>query len=218
MQNDVITYYISTFCRDEKRIDFHDSSNLHKVILTHTVESFPDIICTPTPSSLLYAGRDVQSVEVKRLDCTMSPPKLIEENYFLTEHYLNDMCPINLENNKHLVVTTHADNDKEGFSICAHDPDKKIMAWSVTETLAEKPLSPQGLTTDGKGQLYLCDWNNECIQMFSLGGEYKGILLRHGEQGLENPWAVRWCTSKSLLIVLHKTRDKEADLLSFVKV
>ena len=147
----------------------------------------------------------------------MSPPKLIGERYFLAEQNLNDMCPVHLENDKHLVITTHAHINEEGFSICAHDPDKKKREWCVVENLAEGPLSPQGLTIDGKGQLYICDPNNGCIQMFSSGGEYKGVLLRQGEQGLGTPWSVRWCNSKSLLIVLHKTKEEE-DLLSFVKV
>ena len=168
------------------------------------------------PSSLLYANRSEQSQEIKRLDCTVSPPKLIKEKQFQVEDNLNDMCPVYLENNKHLVVTTHDQIYKEGFLICAHDPGKKIREWSVTETLFE-PLSPQGLATDGKGQLYVCDWNNACIQMFSSGGDYQGVLLRQGEQGLKKPWSVRWCTTKSLLVVLHG-KDEMVDLLSFVKV
>ena len=146
----------------------------------------------------------------------MSPPKLIEERYFLAEQHLNDMCPVHLENNKDLVVTTHAQINEEEFFICAHDPDRKTKEWSVIETLVQMPLCPQGLTTDGKGQLYICDPNNACIQMFSSGGEYRGVLLRQGEQGLGTPWSVRWCNSKSLLVVLHKTSER--DLLSFVKV
>ena len=147
----------------------------------------------------------------------MSPPKLIAEEHFLAEQNLNDMCLVHLENDKHLVVTTHAPMiEEERFCICAHEPDKKVRKWSVTETPTEKPMDPQGLTTDGRDQLYICDPNNECIQVFSSGGEYTGVLLRQGEQGLGTPLSVRWCNSKSLLVVLH--RIEEEDLLSFVKV
>ena len=186
------------------------------MILTHTVESPPYILCAFTPSTLLYASRSVGQSEVRRLDTSVSPPKLIKKNRFLVEKNLNDMCPVHLEN-RNLVVTTHAEVDEEGFSICAHDPDEKRRKWSVTESLAEEPLSPQGLTTDGKGQLYVCDYNSTCIQIFSTGGTYKGVLLRQGQQGLGIPRSVRWCSSKSLLVVLHRT-DEEGDLLSFVKV
>ena len=126
------------------------------------------------------------------------------------------MCPVYLEN-RQLVVTTHDQVDEEGFSISAHDPDEKRRKWSVTEAPTEKPLSPQGLTTDGKGQLYVCDFYNRCIQIFSTNGKYKGVLLRRGEQGLGTPWSVRWCSSKSLLAVLHTTAE-DGDLLSFVKL
>ena len=127
------------------------------------------------------------------------------------------MCPVNLENNKQMIITTHAQVNESEWAICGYDLDTNTKRWCVTQATTEHPMSPQGLTADGNGQLCVCDYNNNCIQIFSTDGKYKGILLKRGEQDLEQPWSVRCCNSKSLLVVLHR-KDKTENLFSFIKV
>ena len=65
-------------------------------------------------------------------------------------------------------------------------------------------IRPKGVTTDGQGHVFVTDENNKCIQIFSAGGKYVGVLLKEGQQGLGEPRRVRWNDATSSLVVAHK--------------
>ena len=56
----------------------------------------------------------------------------------------------------------------------------------------ENEMEAWGVTADGCGHLYVSDWANECIQMFTIDGDYLGPVLKKGEQGLGTPGRILW--------------------------
>ena len=63
-------------------------------------------------------------------------------------------------------------------------------------------ICAHGVASNGCGCIFVCDWNNECIHMFSVkDGRYMGVVIKEGEQGLRKPREIRWCETTSLLVV-----------------
>ena len=57
----------------------------------------------------------------------------------------------------------------------------------------EYDMRPVGVTTDGRGHLYVADWKNDCVHKFSVSdGLYMGCLLK-GSEIAGNPENIRWC-------------------------
>ena len=52
--------------------------------------------------------------------------------------------------------------------------------------------------------LFVCDFNNNAIQMFSVSdGQYLGLLIREGEKNLGKPARISYCEIKYSLVVAH---------------
>ncbi len=71
----------------------------------------------------------------------------------------------------------------------------------------ESSMFPMSVTADGQGHLFVTDGENHCIKKFSVDGEYLGILLNEGEQGLGEPYCLKWNDATSFLVVAHKKYD-----------
>ena len=67
-----------------------------------------------------------------------------------------------------------------GISAC--DSVTGNTRWEVRGRLPgmQKCMTVGGIATDGQGHLFVCDTANQCIQIFSLYGDYLGVLLRSG--------------------------------------
>ena len=64
----------------------------------------------------------------------------------------------------------------------------------------EHALYALGVTTDGRGHLFVADDNNKSIHMFSTSeGQYLGRLIK-GVETLGNPARVQWSTETSSLL------------------
>ena len=89
--------------------------------------------------------------------------------------------------------------------ICAWHLFTGKIRWQVKGRLAgmRNWMTTRGIDTDGRGHLFVCDTANQCIQLFSLNGDYLGVLLRSGEQYLGTPFGIRWCCMTGSAIVLH---------------
>ena len=88
-------------------------------------------------------------------------------------------------------------------------------AWRKQKQM-DKKMEPHGVTTDGHGHLFVCDWNNGCIHLFHITkSKYLGPVMREGEQGLGVPYRVEWCEATSSLVVAYTKND--VYLNSFVK-
>ena len=69
-----------------------------------------------------------------------------------------------------------------------------------------KDMDAWGVTTDMRGHLFICDHENDCVQMFSTDGKYMGALLKK-QLGFGKPREILWCESSSCFVVAHETRD-----------
>ena len=62
----------------------------------------------------------------------------------------------------------------------------------------------RGIAADGHGRLFVCDFNNYVIQMFSVSdGQYLGCLIKEGEQSLGKPARISCCKMMPSLVVAH---------------
>ena len=124
--------------------------------------------------------------------------KLKDKNFTLTKEYIADI--------------TLAQDGGEEFLISAHWASGIFsfktrtgqLEWSVTGKLPgmKKDLYASSITSDGHGNLFVCDRGNSCMQMFSVSdGQYLGCLFREGDHGLGRPVCTGWCKEISSLIV-----------------
>ena len=159
-------------------------------------------MCTCDSSTLLYEDTFKNPSVVRWLDCSTSPPKLCtDSNPIHTEQYfLRDICFAEGEE-KVLLITSSYTNRMD-----VYDSSTGKLEWSVKGQLnenEEKEIHPNGVATDGRDHLFVCDSNNKCIQMFSTDGKYMGVLIKQGQQALGEPHRIHWCKSTSSLVVAH---------------
>ena len=102
--------------------------------------------------------------------------------------------------------------------ITAYNMQTNTLEWMVRGKPGgmTNDLDAWGITTDGCGHLFVCDWANACVQMFNVDGDYLGPVLKEGEQSLGTPGRIRWCKSLSSFVLAHK--KKECWEISLVKV
>ena len=202
------------------KIEFREIDSLNKVASSYYVRQCrPGRICTSSLSSslssssassisssssknmLLFVDHKKHPREAKWLDCGKSPPEPAEDagSIHVQHAIVWDLCCT--ENAKQrLLITTG------GFDgINAHNTGTDKLEWSVKGELSgvEDEITAEGVTSDGRGHLFVSDENNKCVHVFSTSGDHVGIVLREGEQGLGRPRLIHWCESSSNLIVAH---------------
>ena len=64
-------------------------------------------------------------------------------------------------------------------------------------------MNPSGITTDGRGHLFICDTANECIQIFDTDGTYLCPVDCNGKLKLGPPERIDWSETESALVVTH---------------
>ena len=109
-----------------------------------------------------------------------------------------------------LLVTTDGANPLETQRLSVYEKDEDRARWSSTGELPYMPreMHPASFTTDGQSRLFICDTNNRCVQAFNLTGDYHGVALREGRQGIGEPALASWCSALDALIVLHKKEER----------
>ena len=102
---------------------------------------------------------------------------------------------------KDLLVTTHSYG-----GIHAYIVGTDHLEWRVSNTVGgHQPgsMNAVGITTDGRGQLFVCDTNNSCIQMFSTDGTFLGTVLKSGEERFGIPRKIGWCNKRKSAVIAH---------------
>lgn len=184
------------------KIEFHDIKKLNDVLITYYARRCrPMRICVSSSSSLLYIDHKKHPHEATWLDCNRSPPELKADANVthVQQDIVWDMCCVQ-DRNKHLLLTTG------GFDgVNAYNTDTDQVEWCKKGTLTgmEEQMMAEGVTTDGRGHVFISDESNRCIHMLSNKGSYLGVLLKEGEQGLGRPRLVHWCSETSSLVVAH---------------
>ena len=194
------------------KIEFREIGSLDKVVLSYQVRQCrPGRMCTSSSASsssssksmLVYVDHKKHPHEAKWLDCTKSPPEPAEDagSVHVQHDLVWDLCCTFVKNGKQrLLITTG------GFDgINAHNAETDKLEWSLKGGISgvEDEMTAEGVTSDGRGHLFVCDENNKCVHVFTTSGDHVGAVLREGEQGLGRPRLIHWCDCSSSLIVGH---------------
>ena len=189
-----------------EKIEFRDLNDLKTVIQAHKV-AFHESgrLCVSSPSTLLYENQSNFPGEIHMLDCTGSEPKPVDGKNVIQIQQINiyDMCVVP-DIDRELLVAA------DGYSgVYAYNTVTDELEWRV-----EGGLDARGVTTNGLGHLFVCDFKNKCIQMFRVrDGTYMGALMRK-ELGI--PWWITWCDANSSLVVNYTKGDQ--DFISVINI
>ena len=100
-----------------------------------------------------------------------------------------------------LLVTSDV---RQGVS--CYDATSGELKWRVKGRVGgmEKAMNLRGVTSDGKGHLFVYDHNNHGIQMLSVNGMYMGCVFKakHQVNHFRTEW-IRWCSRTSSLVLAH---------------
>ena len=203
-------------------IDFYDVGDLRTVLQRYSVApDYPDRLftCQSSRGTLVYADCKPDKQVVKWLDCSSYPPSFLNTQTNIQvqlagNYFIQDMCFVT-DGEKDLLVTTHNHGGVHAY-IAGTDE----LEWRVSNTgsgLQPGGMKAVGITSDGRGQLFICDAANCCIQMFSANGTFLGTVLRCGDQMLGNPLKIRWCNQTRSLLVAHNREKKRLSDISIFR-
>ena len=204
MKNKIDSHYVNVaslvFCRDEHIIEFRDINNLNDLIFSILVPHQPIRLCSMSSTSLLYFANEEPITQ--RLDCSALPPTLLTDPWQilqLQQYQVWDMHCTEYNEKEYLITS-----DSVSHGVHAYDTSSDDVVWSVVGKLSgmAEPIWAEGVTSDGRDTLFVCDRNNACIQMFLMSdGEHNGALLK--DQGLGEPRFARWYGESKCLVVSH---------------
>ena len=92
-----------------------------------------------------------------------------------------------------LFITTHSLERR----LCAHNTLTNKREWIIKGTNA------QGVTTDGRGLLFVCDADRCCVQVYSTDGRCLGVLISEGDSGMGKPMKIHWCERTGSVVIAH---------------
>ena len=154
----------------------------------------------------MYADGSKESIEVHQLDLSGSSPKTAAGKHVIhTEpDEIGDVCFVQ-DGDKQLLVAAAGD-----AGLFAYNTKTDKLEWKVDGNVTgmEEAVDVRGVTTDERGHLFVADYNNEYIHMFSTSeGQYLGRLMK-GVETLGNPGRVYWIADTSSLVAACLLQDK----------
>ena len=139
------------------------------------------------------------------MDLTGREPKEATDKriFHVQEAFILDMCCVQDEGKQFFAAAADI------LGVSSYNTETGKREWNVRGRVdlsgMEKDMSACGVTTDGRGHLFVGDMNNKCIQMFSVSdGQYLGCLIRD----LGDPARIRWWEEKSSLFVMCYLQNK----------
>ena len=181
-------------------IEFRHLNHLWKIILSHSVAPHePRGLCALSPSVMVYVDHTEARCRLHWLDCDEPKPKsgVLVRNMTHVGEADSLLCCVRDGETRLLIF-----GSQDG--IFAYNLETEKVRWK--QPGLEKLMDVRGVITDGRGRLYVCDFTNYAIQMFSVSdGQYLGCLIKAGDQDLWRPWRVEWCETRSSLIVVQDT-------------
>ena len=194
---------------------------------------WPSSLCSILPDTLAFVDDSTSVREVMLLNCSTKRSYCFYS--FPTQKMdIWDMCSVHSGNDQLLVITggnATADSvslvnlanlvksSRMNGQLCAYNIKTGEMVWAVNgkQPGTNKDICGVAVTSDGNGHLFVCDTNNNCVQMFSADGSDQGRLEIEDKETLGKLKTIRWCSSSSSLIVVH-SRDGQYDNVSSVKL
>ena len=191
-----INFCNSIHFRDEQKIEFRDVKDFNKILHSHSVAPHrPTQLDIIESSTLLYLDVSKEPFEVYQLDLSESKPKLAAEKQVIhtQQTFIGDICFVHYGDKQLLAVAAQS----VGLFVYNAETDKLEWEMDGEVTGVEEIVHGAGVTTDERGHLFVADYNNECIHMFSTSeGQYLGRLIKT----LGNPGRVHWNTETSSLL------------------
>ena len=187
--------------REQKEIEFRHIANLDEVYVVRSVEPHaPRGVCQSPDDALLYVDTSRKPNNIRWVSPTSSGHLLVTKTSSAAK-----IQNVTLNYNEFLVVTCGVPDKTEG-GVQVYNLKTNKLEWSVEGRLPgmDKAIKATGVTADDDGHIFVCDDNNECIQMFHVAdGRYLGTLIQKGEKGLGNPCRIRWCNRISSFVIIH---------------
>ena len=203
-------------------------TRLEEEMHSHEVEhEHPIPGSTSFKSLLFYQCNSSGNSNVKLLNCSTIPPKLSDKFRLYMgrddnkRRFIEGMCCVQQGDELLLISTIHirpsfySDSHLEstvvgGLLACSVVGEVCSEQWYLEGKLTgmEMGMIPTQVTTDGKGEIFVVDTANKCVQMFSIDGIYEGVILKEGQHGINTPCHIAWCMKTSSLIVAHEDEDK----------
>ena len=142
-----------------------------------------------------------EHIELQKLDCSSLPLPNTDVVIILDKCFcVEDMCYVQQQRRSLLVLACGIGG------VRVYNTSSRRLEWSVNGMLPgmDKVLDVMRITADEDGHVFVLDFNNNCIHMFTVNGKYITTLLREGEEGLGQMKVIRWSEGLSALIVLHQ--------------
>ena len=158
---------------------------------------------TASPGIMLYTICKPNKQVVKWLDCSSDPPTLKNARtniQLVGNQFIEDMCLVT-RGKTNLLVTTQ---NFGGVYAFVAGTDNLRWYFGGYHRGIDKWINAVGITSNGRGHLFVSDIGNNCIQMLSTDGTFLGSVLRGGKNGLGNPQRIRWCSKSNSLVIAHK--------------
>ena len=197
---------LGCFCRESQVIDFYDVNSLRTAVRSHSVApDYPFRLYTSTtsPGIMLYTICKPNKQVVKWLDCSSDPPTLKNTRTnipLVGNQFIEDMCLVACRKTDLLVTTQNFG----GVYAYVAGTDNLRWYFGGYHRGIDKWINAVGITSNGRGHLFVSDIGNNCIQMLSTDGTFLGSVLRGGKSGLGNPQRIRWCSRSNSLVIAHK--------------
>ena len=175
----------------------------------------PGRLCTSAPGVLLHVDSRTPQ-RVRWLDCSTYPPQCFKVTHFTFSDGTEvlspqDMCFV-AHRGKELLITTHYMGGIQAYNAVTNS-----LEWTVKGRFAagmEKPINARGIAADKKGRIFVCDINNNRVEMFSMAGGFLGNIMRFPAG--EKPLKIRYCDALSCLFVCHA--KKGGTVINMVKL
>ena len=198
---------------------------MKRIFNIHSVPHEPDAICTgATPSILLYEDTSKTPRDVHCLDLSGSEPKPASGKPVIhtQNNNIDDMCFVQDGDKQLLIVTVTDEYNESGDTdeIFAYNTETDKLEWTFCGKVPgmEKKMIAYGVTTDGRGHLFVGNYENNCILMFSVSdGQHLGCLLKDVET-FKNPNKIYWCEETSSLIATECDEDIDKYLVKVISV
>ena len=193
-------YYWFVF---RSKIEFRDVRNFSTVVYDYSFYSSDVKMHTSSGTALRFASHTYKKehIELQELHCSSLPLYNRDAVIKLDKRFgVGDTCYVQQQWGSLLVLACGVGG------VRVYNTLSKRLEWSVNGMLpgVDKVLDVMRITADEDGHVFVLDFNNKCIHLFTVDGKYMTILLRGGEQGLGEMTRIRWSEGLSALIVLHQ--------------
>ena len=188
--------------RENRTIEFRDVNDLNRLVHEESVpRHLPRHLCMAGPSTLLYENLSTTPCEVRWLDCSTSRPKAASavKVTHTEQNNIWDMCTVQYRG-KLLLITTCGSN-----GVFAYNTEADKLSWRTTHSGSRRQIGADSVTTDGHSRIFVSDYINKCVRMFSLEGTHLRSLLRDRRN---SELQMRWCNGISSLMVAQLRGEK----------